>query len=114
MQSSSYLVQVDHVSSATDEATISYSSLTTSEKATFDRVKDGGSAPIKGTVVSTFANNPVQYHDTVYLFEIVYDPSTVSVIQFCLGVIVATVGGAVFLLTRFIVGRTTRVPSISA
>lgn len=105
IQSTPYMVQVDQVISDTNEPTVSYSDLTPTEKAVFDRVKDGGAAPVEETTLSTFANNAVQYQNKVYTFEMTYDPATVTMLSFGLGIVVAVLGGVLFFLASLIAKR---------
>jgi len=99
LQSTPYLIQVDQTASDTDEPTVSYSGLTDREKEVFDRIKNGGAAPVKKFTLTTFANNAVQYQEEVYTFKITYDPATLTMIWFGLGVIVSIIGGVLFFLT---------------
>lgn len=114
IQSTPYMIQVDQSVSDTNEPTVSYSDLTSAEKEIFDRVKDGGAAPVEDTTLSTFANNAVQYQGTVYSFEMTYDPATLTILPFGLGIIVAAIGGVLFFLTPFITRRSlqTNTPSV--
>lgn len=105
IQSTPYLVQVEETTTSAGEPTVSYSDLTSSEKTVFDRVKDGGAAPVEDTTLTTFANNAVRYQGEIYTFDITYDPATLTLLPFGLGIIVATVGGALLFLTNFITGR---------
>ncbi|GAA3880614.1 hypothetical protein GCM10022627_37070 [Haloarcula argentinensis] len=101
-QSTSYLVQVDKTVSGTDESVVSYSGLTDTEKEVFDRIKNGGAAPAKDFTLTTFANNAVQYQGEVYTFRVTYDPVTLTIPLFVLGVVVSVSGGVLFFLISFI------------
>ncbi len=105
INSTPYMVQVDQVSAATDESPILYSSLSSTEKGVFDRVKDGGAAPAEGRVLTTFADHAVQYKGDVYTFEWTYDPTTLTTIPLVFGISVAVTGGILFALTQFTVKR---------
>lgn len=105
IQSTPYMVQVDDAVSDTGEPTVSYSNLTPSEKTIFDRIKDGGAAPVEDATLSTFADNAVRYQGETYSFETIYDPATVTMLPFGLGIIVAVAGGALFFLTPLVAAR---------
>ncbi|WP_336330786.1 hypothetical protein [Haloarcula sp. CGMCC 1.2071] len=105
IQSTPYMVQIDQSVPDTNEPTVPYSDLTSAEKEVFDRVNDGGAAPVEDATLSTFANNAVQYQGSVYSFEMTYDPATLTILPFGLGITVAAVGGVLFFLTPFITGR---------
>jgi hypothetical protein len=100
-----YMVQVDQVGAVTDESPILYSSLSSAEKALFNRVKDGGAAPAEGRVLTTFADHAVQYKGDVYAFEWTYDPTTLITIPLVFCISVAVTGGVLFALTQFAVKR---------
>jgi len=102
LQSTPYLIQVDQTVSDTDESVVSYSGLTDAEKKVFDRIKNGGAAPVKDFTLTTFANNAVQYQEEVYTFRITYDPVTLTVLRFGLGSILSVIGGGVFFFSSFI------------
>ena len=108
IQSTPYLVQVDKTVSGTDESAVSYSGLTGAEKEVFDRIEDGGAAPAKGFTLTTFTNNAVQYQGEVYTFRVTYDPVTLAIPVFALGVIVSVSGGILFFLISFSTERDPR------
>lgn len=114
IDSTSYMIQVDQVGTSTDASPVSYSSLTSKEKAVFDRVKGGGAAPVEGTALTTFANHAVQYKGDVYTFEWTYDPTTLTLIPFGFGVSIAIAGGVLFFLTPSIVKRTSKTSNVPA
>ena len=99
------MIQIDQITSETTEPTVSYSELTNAEKEVFDRVKNGGAAPVKDFTLITFANNAVQYRDQIYMFQIWYDPATLTILPFVLGIIMAVLGGVLFFLPPFITER---------
>lgn len=107
IQSTPYMVQVDQVGSSISKSTVAYSSLTSAEKAIFDRVKTGGAAPVGKTSLSTFANNAVQYQGEVYTFEMTYDPATLTLLPFGFGISLSVAGGTLFFLTSFIIRHRT-------
>lgn len=106
IQSTPYMIQVDQITSETTEPTVSYSELTNAEKEVFDRIKNGGAAPVKGFTLITFVNNAVQYQDKIYTFQIWYDPATLTMLPFGLGIIMAVLGGSLFFFMPFITERT--------
>ncbi|WP_144240038.1 hypothetical protein [Haladaptatus cibarius] len=113
MESSPYMVQIDHDGSSTDVSAVAYSSLTASEKAVFDRLKTGQAAPVEDTELTTFANNAVRYDGEIYTFEMTYDPASPSLLAFGFGVLLSVAGGAAFFLTRFVIGRERITPNTS-
>ncbi|SIR08532.1 hypothetical protein SAMN05421858_1363 [Haladaptatus litoreus] len=113
MESTPYMVQIDHDESPTDESTIAYSSLTAPEKAVFDRLKTGQAAPVEDTELKTFANNAVRYQGEIYTFEMTYDPASLSLLTFGFGILLSVAGGAVFFLTQFVVGHEGPTPDVS-
>lgn len=113
IQSTPYLVQVDHVESSTGESTTSYSGLMSEEQSIFDRVKDGGAAPVEETTLSTFANNAVEYQGEVYTFALTYDPATLTLLPFGGGILGAVSGGVLFFLAPFITERRCQTDTVS-
>ena len=108
LQSTPYLIQIDQTTSDTDEPTVSYSELTDTEREVFNRIKSGGAAPVKKFTLTTFTNNAVQHQEEVYTFNFTYDPVTLTMIWFGLGVIVSIIGGVLFFFTSFITDRNLR------
>jgi hypothetical protein len=102
IQSTPYQIQVDQTVADTNETIVSYSGLTDGEKEVFNRIQDGGAAPVKDCTLTTFANNAVQYQDRVYTFQMTYDPVTLTVLPFGLGITLSIAGGVLFFLIPFI------------
>ena len=101
LQSTPYLIQIDQTVSDTNESVVSYSGLTDAEKEVFNRIKNGGAAPVKDFTLTTFANNAVQYGEEMYTFKITYDPITLTVLRFALDGVLSVIGGGVFFFSSF-------------
>lgn len=110
-ESTPYLVQVDQIGTTTTESTVEYSALPATERAVFDRVKDGEAAPVGGPALSTFANNAVRYDGEVYSFELTHDPTSLTPLRLGFGLVVSLVGGGSCFLTRFLFVRRSQTPN---
>ena len=113
-QSTSYMVQIDQADSSTTDSPVPYSDLSSAEKSVFDRLRTGQAVPVEGTTLSTFANNAVRYQGETYIFEITYDPTTLTPLVVGFGIALAVAGGALFFLTQFIARRRTLSTEISS
>lgn len=114
-QSSPYLVQLDNESSSVNES-VPYENLSPSQKDRFDRIVPdqqgsgvGGAASVGGKSLQFFANNAVEYKDSYYTFEILYEggEGTIQALFVAGGGALFGLGFVVFLLPHFVYGRQT-------
>lgn len=101
-QSSPYMVQAQQADASSSPAT-AYEELTPSRQAVFDQLVGAGeaerqAAPIGGDDLAFFSNAAVQYQGENYVFEVTYDPGTLTPLTVATGLVIAGLGAGLLLL----------------